>query len=98
MKYPTRLKIGDKHYRIKFVKSIRGCRLPVGKGATVGLCDPNRYEILIKSGMSQDETVKTLIHELGHAFEAEYDINISHKAVYQLEEAMFDFLVANFNK
>ncbi len=98
MKYPKRLKIGDRYYRIRFVKSIRGCNKPIGQGAIVGLCDPNKYEILIKIGMSDDETTKTLIHELGHCFENEYDINISHKAVYQLEEAMFDFLVANFNK
>lgn len=39
--------------------------------------------------------MKTYIHEVLHAFEEEYDIRISHKAVRQLEEAMFDFWVAN---
>jgi hypothetical protein len=39
---------------------------------------------------------KTFLHELTHCFEEEYKIKISHKAVYKLEEAMFDFLVNNF--
>ena len=93
--YPTRLKIGDKTYRIRFVKSIRRCKRPIGKGATVGLHDPNRLEILIKKGMSEDETLKTLLHEIVHSIEAEYDIKISHSGVYKFEEALFDFICAN---
>lgn len=94
--YPSKLKIGDKVYRIKFVKQIRECKKPASqKGATVGLHDPNRLEILIKNGQSHDEIVKTLIHEIFHAFQVEYDINTSHKSVYQTEEALFDFICAN---
>ena len=93
--YPKTLKIGDKTYRLRFVKSIRRCKLPVGKGATVGLHDPNRLEILVKSGMSVDDTLKTIIHETIHAIETEYDIKISHRDVYKFEEAIFDFLCAN---
>ena len=93
--YPSRLKVGDRCYRIRFVKSIRKCNRPVGKGATVGLFDPARIEILIKAGMSKDDTLKTLLHELVHAIEYEYDIRISHKGVYLFEEALFDFIAAN---
>lgn len=98
MSYPDKLKIGDRHYRIRFVKSIRGCRKPVGKGATVGLCDEARREILIKRGLSADETLKTLLHELLHAMEFEYSIKMPHEAVYQYEEALFDFFCANSEK
>lgn len=94
--YPSSLRIGDRVYRIRFVKSIRGCRREVGKGATVGLHDPARIEILIKAGMSQDDTLKTLLHELVHAIEYEYEIKISHSGVYKFEEALFDFICANF--
>lgn len=93
--YPERLKIGDRWYRIRFVKSIRRCTKQVGKGATVGLHDPARIEILIKAGMSHDETLKTLLHELVHAIEYEYEIKISHSGVYKFEEALFDFICAN---
>lgn len=98
MSYPKTLKVGDRTYRIRFVKSIRRCKREVGKGATVGLHDPSRIEILIKQGMSHDDTLKTLLHELVHAIEYEYEIKISHRGVYKFEEAIFDFLVANFNK
>lgn len=98
MSYPEKLKIGDRTYRIRFVRSIRRCNRPVGKGATVGLHDPARIEILIKAGLSHDDTLKTLLHELVHAVEYEYEIKISHRGVYKFEEAIFDFLVANFNK
>lgn len=96
MNYPKKLIIGDKTYRIRFVKRIRECKKPATvKGSTVGLHDPNRLEILIKLGQSKDEVLKTLIHELMHAFQVEYDINTSHKSVYQMEEALFDFICAN---
>lgn len=93
--YPSTLKIGDRTYKIRFVKSIRRCNKPVGKGATVGVFDPARIEILIKKGMSKDETLKTLLHEITHAIEYEYEITISHKGVYKFEEAFFDFICAN---
>ena len=95
MGYPSKLKIGDRTYRIRFVKSIRKCNKPIGKGATVGLHDPNRLEILIKIGMSKDDTLKTLLHEVTHAIECEYDIKITHADVYKFEEAFFDFICAN---
>jgi len=95
MNYPKTLKIGDRTYRIRFVKSIRGCKKPVGSGAIVGLYDPSRIEILVKQGMSRDDTLKTLFHEIVHAMEYEYDIKIAHSGVYKFEEALFDFIAAN---
>lgn len=98
MNYPSKLRIGDRTYKIRFVNRIRGCNLPVGKGATVGIFDPHRIEILIKKGMSEDDTLKTLLHELVHAIEYEYEIKISHRGVYRFEEALFDFICANLQK
>ena len=80
--YPKQIQIGDAIYKIKFVARIGNSR------TTLGICDPSDYIIRIKKGMTKEETFATLIHELLHAFEAEYDINISHKAVYQLEQAI----------
>lgn len=95
MKYPKTLKIGDRTYRIKFVKSIRGCRRQVGKGATIGIADPRRIEVLIKKGLSKDLTLKTFFHEIIHCIEYEYDIKISHPDVDKFEEAIFDLMCAN---
>lgn len=89
MNYPARVKIGDRWYRVRFVKLIR-------KDTTIlGLFDPIRLEILISKGQSPDETLKTFLHEVHHGFEYEYDIRIRHKDIYKLEEAYFDFICAN---
>jgi hypothetical protein len=92
--YPDSLRIGDRTYKVRFVKSIRGCKR-LGKGSTVGMYDPSRIEILIKAGMSKDDTLKTMLHEALHAIEFEYDIRISHKGIYAFKEALFDFICAN---
>lgn len=96
MRYPSKLKIGDRYYRIRFVKSIRGDKRPVeAEGTTIGICDEDRAEILIRKELSADMKLKTLLHELWHSMEFEYNIKISHKAIYQYEEALFDFICAN---
>lgn len=87
--YPTKLRIGDRVYKIRMVKCIRK------DVNTLGLFDPARIEILIKSGQSSDETLKTLLHEIFHGFEYEYEVTVKHKDIYKLEEALFDFLSAN---
>lgn len=87
--YPRLLRIGDRDYRIKFVKLIRKDK------TTLGLFDPNRIEILIKRGQSHDETLRTMLHETIHAMEYEYNIKISHSGVYKFEDALFDFICAN---
>ncbi len=89
MKYPKSLRIGDRVYRIRFVKLIRKDK------NTLGLFDPSRLEILIAKDQSPDETLKTFLHEIHHGFEFEYDIKIRHRDIYRLEEAYFDFICAN---
>ena len=61
----------------------------------LGLCDPNARTITIKLGQSDTETVKTFIHELIHAIEAEYETPIPHKITYTLEEGVFKVLKLN---
>lgn len=99
IKFPDKVLIGDHYYRIRQVKSIRGCKKPVTqKGVVLGLADPNRREILMRVEMSDDEKLKTLIHECIHIAEEEYDIAVSHESVYKFEEFVFDFIMANLNK
>jgi len=91
--YPRRVKIGDSFYRIRFVKKIQGTDKKYS-----GMFYPHTKQICILNSLSKDETLKTYLHEISHAMECEYDIKISHKAIYQYEEAIFDYIVANMQK
>lgn len=90
-KYPKQFVIDDEVYKIQFVDTIlkdKGC---------MGVCDSETRVIKIKNGQSTSETLATLIHELCHAFENEYeDLKISHKAIYVLEKALLNLLLQNF--
>jgi hypothetical protein len=89
-KYPREIRIKDETYQVKFVRKIKGER------STLGECDPSTHVIRIKLGQSLSETFATFIHEVLHAIEFEYEIKISHKAIYQFERGIADLLLANF--
>lgn len=61
-----------------------------------GLCDRDEQQISIESSLTKSEKAKTLIHEILHAFEYEYNIRIPHKLVYLLEEPIYRLLVDNW--
>ena len=88
-KYPKVVHITPEvDYQVKFVRKL--------DKKERGVCDPSDYTIKILLGMSPEETFKTFIHELIHACENEYNIKISHKAVYKLEAAIGNILIMNF--
>lgn len=60
-----------------------------------GLCEMDKRQITILHGMSDTETIKTLIHEVFHAMEFEYQLEIKHKTVHALEEAVLKLLKLN---
>lgn len=86
--YPKTIHINDEIYEIKFVKKLAT--------KEVGECDPQTRVIKIKLGMGAPETFTTFIHEVLHAFEFEYDLNVDHPTIYKLEKAITDFLLTNF--
>jgi len=88
-KYPKKLLIGDNEYRIVFVDRIEGVD-------TLGMCDPETNVIFIKNKLSDEERFNTLCHEILHAFEFEYDLDIPHKHIYALEKPILEFLLNNF--
>ena len=63
---------------------------------SIGETDSNKREIRIKAGMSDNETFKTFIHEVLHFIEMEYPVKIKHSLVYELEQAIYEFVVDNF--
>lgn len=87
--YPFRIKINKVFYTIIFVEQIE-YRDPFG------LCDFERKVILLKNKQSQKDLFKTFLHEILHAMEFEYNIPITHKIIYQLEESVFQLLKDNF--
>jgi len=91
--YPKELHINEETYTIKWVQEI-----PEGRknDDTVGLCDGASHTIYIKRGLTKSQAFRTLIHEVLHALEFEYEIDIPHKTVHQLEKAIGDLLIANF--
>jgi hypothetical protein len=54
----------------------------------MGICDPQKRQIIIKNGLSESEELKTFIHEVSHAVCIEYDIDIPHRSIYLLEDAV----------
>jgi hypothetical protein len=88
-KVPSHIKIKNKvSYEIVWVESFED-------DTTVGECRFDARQIAIKTGLSKRETIKTFIHEVLHAIEFERGIKIQHKAIYQLEDAVFYLLFHN---
>lgn len=53
------------------------------------------YTIQIKKSLSDKEKILCLIHELLHALEFEYKLDIPHKLIYKFERAVYRFLKLN---
>lgn len=72
------------------------------KKGLFGLCDPDIKTIfvsiqhpLFSRRMALPEVYATVIHEMLHAFEFEYEIELGERLVTKLEHAITDFLVSN---
>ena len=85
--------INDSIWKVLFVKSIKYGNKNKG---IVGITDFSSQEIHIKTNQSKTETLSTFIHEILHAMDEEYDMKLTHKQIYQLEEAIMDFMASNF--
>jgi len=88
---PRTLVIGETVWDVGLVKTI------TGRSTDVGICDNDNKEILIARGQGRYETLKTLIHEVLHAFEYEYKLRIDHDLIYKLEEPILRFFADNWN-
>lgn len=90
MKIPSKIKIrGRVFYQVVWAETIKD------NPDTMGLAEPNEKTIYLKLGMSDTETMKTLIHEVIHAIEFEWDQPIPHKITYTLEEGIWKILKLN---
>ena len=90
--YPREIQVGDSIWAIKFVRNL-------GQTATTitwGLCDPSTQTISIRLGQTAKERLKTVLHELLHAIEDEYGIEIPHGLIHKLEDPFARFLIDNY--
>lgn len=87
--YPKTLIVNDSDWQIKFVNIVDGNK------ETLGLCDPDTKTVYIKRGQKRGEILSVLIHEVCHIYEYEYDFEMKHSLVYDLEEATVSFILDN---
>ncbi len=59
-----------------------------------GACVPKRRRLYVKQGQAPLERLSTLIHELLHAIEYEYKIEIPHSLVNALEGPLAESVLA----
>lgn len=85
--YPKKFYLKGACYKVKFIKNLE----------VLGETDPDKKTIKIRHGMSRHETFRTMIHEVLHLIEFEFPVDLPHKTVYKLEEAIFMFLMDNFS-
>jgi hypothetical protein len=86
---PARVKIKNKvTYEVVWVDSFKD-------PDTLGECRYDQRQIAIKKGLSDKLTFKCLSHELLHAIQFERGIDLSHKSIYQLEDAIYYILFHN---
>lgn len=61
----------------------------------MGMTDFEKKQIILLNGQNETNLQKTWIHELCHAIAHEYGIEITHKAIYELEDAVLKLLKLN---
>ena len=88
--YPKELWIGDALWRVKFVRKLQD-----GRGILDGLCDPSETTIYLRMGHDRAERFKTLVHEILHAIEYEWKLELPHQIIYGMEEPIYRILVDN---
>lgn len=91
--YPKTINIRGEIWHIKFVRKVDP------QDETVGECDPGDRIIKIKLRQSSEDTLKTFIHEVIHAIEAEWDFDLPHSPkndiVDKLENGLYAFILSN---
>lgn len=89
---PKTLRVKDADYAVRVVATIPDDP----KGRLVGLCCAETETIYLAKNQSDRDLLKTLIHEILHAVEFEWDIDIRHKQIYALEEPLYRLIADNF--
>lgn len=91
MKIPRLLIIRGAHWHVVVTRTMN-----VSEGEDIlGLCDPSLRTIYIKKQQTKRQQMATLVHEILHAMEFEYDFNLTHKVIGKIENPVADFIRDN---
>jgi hypothetical protein len=78
--YPREILVGEELWKIRWKRKI------IDNGVEcLGLCCSLTKTIYIRLGQNKKERLSTLYHEVLHAIEYSYGIEIPHQLVYDLE-------------
>jgi hypothetical protein len=90
VKWPNKVRIKARvHYEIVWTDEF------VDAPDNRGECRFDTKQIVLLRGMADGPTFETLIHELLHAIEFEYEIKMPHASIYALEGAIHAILKYN---
>lgn len=87
--YPKKLFIGGDEYKVQFVKRFK-------ESNTMGYTDAGLKVIRLSEKLTPEEMFKTFIHEVLHAIEFSHPVEIKHRTIYELSDALYDFFECNF--
>lgn len=90
---PKELLIGESLWRVRFVRHIPDNSKDK---LTLGLCCPDEKTIYIRQGQSFEERLDTVIHEIIHAAEYEFQFELEHRHVHKLGEVLAKIYIQNF--
>ncbi len=88
---PARLKIK----RVWWTVEVTDTWIYYGKQKCRGLCDGNTRTIYVYGGQRKKAVISTFWHEVLHAIDFTYGINIPHHVIYAIEGAMTDLIAKN---
>lgn len=84
---PREFYVKDALWTVRYVRTLGGNRS--------GLTDPSEKIIYIRQKIGSKERMRTFAHELLHAIEHEYEIEIPHRLIYRLEIPLVRLIVDN---
>jgi hypothetical protein len=77
--YPRYVNVGKHRYQIHFVNNLED----------YGNCQNEPRIIRLRKGMRPATIMRTFLHELAHACEFEYGIELQHEFIYLLERVYY---------
>ena len=86
------LKIGAHEWHVRFV-DVEDFSTD---SAPWGLCESHKQRITINRSATPSMRLSTLLHEMLHALEAVYEIDISHKDLNLTADALAQILIDSF--
>jgi hypothetical protein len=91
MSYERTIIIGRREWAVRVVERIN-------EDNDYGECDDAKSTITLRIDKNRRRMAETYIHELLHAIEYTYKVNIRHRVINKLERALVAYLVRNHGK